>query len=295
MLAVMLLPALCACGNDSTPAVQPAADFVSADARTVTEVTETEAEQTASETTETTQTTSDTAKTTQTTSDTAKTTQNAAKTTAVSSETAVSTTVCETTKTTVSKSTSAAKTSGTTSAVKSTGRSVSYSETETPDHKTDWSTFVLWLDTSKKSDFVFDGEFLTMQVKIAEDAKDGVYPVGIMTDDFTNYNGDRLETAKNPGFICVNAEAPEPANQSGGDLTLTGSTVSGKPGDTVTFTIGISDNKGIAGFRLWLKYDKKVLKITDVSAGKDFPGNPEKFGVADSDEFAQKREQDASE
>ena len=244
VLAVMLLPALCACGEQSGSAAQPSAASSSAAAGTVTELTNAGTEETSAATE---QTEADTKQTT------AETKQTSAGTT---TETTPAPTVPETTstaKTTVSARTtastvrtSAKKTGTVTSAAPEHAGSESVSTTVTTDKsvKDSWNYFAMWLDTSKHQDYVFDGEFLTMQVKIADDAPDGVYPIGFMKDDFANYAGSTLEVTKNPGWICVNAEAPEPAYQSGGDLTLTGSIVSGKPGDTVTFTVSVSDNSG---------------------------------------------------
>lgn len=138
----------------------------------------------------------------------------------------------------------------------------------TPSYKT---YFSMWIDMTQKADFIFDGEFLTFNVKISEDAKDGVYPIQIYRDDISNYEGETLKVTKNPGYICVNTEAPNPENQVGAGLTLNGDVVSGKPGETVKFTIKAQNNPGFVGFRLWMSYDANIFKITRANAGKDFP------------------------
>lgn len=137
----------------------------------------------------------------------------------------------------------------------------------TPAYKT---YFSMWLDTTKKSDFVFNGEFLEFDVKILEGAKDGVYSIQLYKDDFSNYESQTLKVTKNPGYICVNAAEPAPVHETGGDLTLSGSVVSGKPGDTVKFIVNIENNSGITGFRLWMSYDSNAIKIIRAGAGKDF-------------------------
>lgn len=140
-----------------------------------------------------------------------------------------------------------------------------------PEYQPSYKTyFSMWLDMTNKSDFVFDGEFLTFKIKISEDAQDGVYPIQLYRDDFSNYEGKTLRVTKNPGYICVNSDAPSPVNETGGDLTLTGGVVSGKPGDTVDFTINTVNNPGFVGFRLWMSYDANIFRITKAAAGKDF-------------------------
>ena len=137
----------------------------------------------------------------------------------------------------------------------------------TPEYKT---YFSMWLDTTKKADFVFNGEFLTFKVKISEDAQDGVYPIQLYKDDFSNYDGKTLKVAKNAGYICINSDEPTPAHDTDGDVVLNGGVVSGKPGDTVDFTIKVENNSGFVGFRLWMSYDSNIFKISRATAGKDF-------------------------
>ncbi|MBQ3939969.1 MAG: hypothetical protein II723_02550 [Oscillospiraceae bacterium] len=140
-----------------------------------------------------------------------------------------------------------------------------------PEYKPAYKTyFSMWIDTTKKSDFVFDGEFLTFDIKISEDAKDGVYPIQIYKDDVATYGGETLKVTQNPGYICVNSEAPSPENKNGDGLTLNGSVVSGKPGDVVKYTVNAANNPGFAAFRLWMNYDSNLFKVTRAQAGKDF-------------------------
>ena len=131
------------------------------------------------------------------------------------------------------------------------------------------SYFSMWLDTSKKKDFVFDGEFLVFDVKIRDDAKDGVYPIEIYHTDFANYNGDTLEVKTNVGYICVNSAEPELKQETGGALTLNVGNASGKPGDTVKLVVSTAGNKGFVGYRIWMSYDSKAVQIESGEFGKD--------------------------
>ena len=144
----------------------------------------------------------------------------------------------------------------------------SYKEPDyTPLYK---SFFSMWIDTSKRADYVFDGEFLVFDVKIKDDAKDGVYPVEIYHTDFSNWAAKTMKVTTNVGYICVNSDAPTPDHKTGGDLTLTPDVVSGKPGDTVKLAVKAEQNSGFVGFRVWLSYDSNAVQFLKTKAGADF-------------------------
>ena len=157
----------------------------------------------------------------------------------------------------------------------------SYKEPDyTPNYK---SFFSMWLDTSKGADYVFDGEFLVFDVKINDDAKDGVYPVEIYHTDFSNWgkSGETpktLDVTTNVGYICVNSDAPTPDHKTGGDLTLTPGVVSGKPGETVKLAVKAEQNSGFVGFRIWLSYDSNAVQFLKTAAGADFDTNTRPSG-----------------
>ena len=129
----------------------------------------------------------------------------------------------------------------------------------------------LWLDMSKRADFVFDGEFLIFDIKIKEDAPDGVYPLEFTHLDIANYDAHSLDVFANVGYIVV-GDAQEPAvdNQKGSGLTLTPSVVSGKAGDTVQMVVDMDQNPGFVGFDLQFRYDCNAMDVVGGSAGKDF-------------------------
>lgn len=128
-----------------------------------------------------------------------------------------------------------------------------------------------WLDTSQKKDFVFNGEFLVFDVKIPEDAKDGIYPVQFYYNDIANYDAETIGgVTMNTGYVCVNNDAPAAPTSNGSGLTLTPGIVAGKPGDTVKLPVEISNNPGFVAFDLRLRYDSNAVKITKCSAGSAF-------------------------
>lgn len=132
-----------------------------------------------------------------------------------------------------------------------------------------------WMDISERKDFVFDGDLLEFEVKIADDTPDGVYPVEIYYTDFSNYSANQDENgsvmknvAYRPGYICVNAD--EPAEEAlGTAMTLTPETLSAKPGDTVRLRVRIDNNPGIVAFIVRMHYDENMMTILEAGAGAD--------------------------
>jgi hypothetical protein len=132
-----------------------------------------------------------------------------------------------------------------------------------------------WMDISKRQDFVFDGNLLELEVKIADDAKDGVYPVEVYYSDFSNYSANTDENAKamkdvafRAGYVCINSE--EPAQEAlGTKMTLTPETISAKPGETVRMNIRIDNNPGIVAFVIRMRYDSNMMTVVKAAAGSD--------------------------
>ncbi len=132
-----------------------------------------------------------------------------------------------------------------------------------------------WLDISRREDFVFDGNLIELEAKIADDAPDGVYPVEVYFADLSNYsanqdeNADKLKNvAFRPGYICINSDQPEvPALTDA--MTLTPDTISAKPGDTVRLNLRVDNNPGLVAFVIRMHYDDKIMSIEDAGAGSD--------------------------
>lgn len=133
----------------------------------------------------------------------------------------------------------------------------------------------LWVDSSKKADYVFDGQFLVFDAVIAEDAPDGVYPINIFHADFANYgskdsNPETLKVTTTVGYVCVNAAAPSVETPTDENMIISPNTVTGKPGDTVQIVFEVKNNPGFVGFNLLFNYDGNAISITDGGAGADF-------------------------
>ncbi|MBQ6041719.1 MAG: hypothetical protein IJL32_13240 [Oscillospiraceae bacterium] len=126
-----------------------------------------------------------------------------------------------------------------------------------------------WLDISQRKDYVFDGNLLEFEVKIADDAPDGVYPVEVYHADFSNYDAVSIKDAvMNTGYICINKTQPA-EEKKGTKFALTPETVSAAPGDTVRMNLKIDNNPGIVAFVIRMHYDSKIMSIVDAAAGEE--------------------------
>lgn len=143
---------------------------------------------------------------------------------------------------------------------------------EEPSYQPDQKTYqAYWLDISNRSDFVFDGNLLEFEVKVAEDAKDGVYPIEVFFTDFSNYDAVSLSNiACRPGYLCINSDKPAQTALNDGQMTLTPDTFEAKPGDTVRMNVRVDNNPGMVAFVVRMHYDANVMTITDAGAGSDF-------------------------
>ncbi len=132
-----------------------------------------------------------------------------------------------------------------------------------------------WLDISERKDFVFNGNLIEIEAKIADDAKDGVYPVEVYFADLSNYSANSDENAPKlkdvafrAGYVCVNAEKPEIPKLTD-KLTLTPDTVTAKPGETIRMNIRIDNNPGLVAFVIRMHYDSNFMTVIDGGAGSD--------------------------
>lgn len=129
-----------------------------------------------------------------------------------------------------------------------------------PDYKTGK---IYWLDISKPENFTFNGDFCSAVFKISEDAPDGIYTVDVTSPDFANYDGETLMPTKVVSAkICVNKDAPA-AEAAGDGFSVIGSTVSCKPGDTVTVNFSLSNNPGVCAVIFKFRFDRNIMNIVD--------------------------------
>ena len=71
-------------------------------------------------------------------------------------------------------------------------------------------------------------------------------------------------------LIMVFSLIPTVVFASGQEMEISASTVSGCPGDTVTVTIRLSNNPGIASLKFKVSYNEEYLSLYAVSFGEGF-------------------------
>lgn len=117
---------------------------------------------------------------------------------------------------------------------------------------------VLWFHTENTAG---SGTLFTVRLRASEDAANGEYPITVSCDGKNTIDmlGRTVELCGAEGTVCVRSFVP----------TFTAETVESRDNSEVEYAIRITDNPGIAGFRLYLAYDTSVLApMTDGS------GNP---------------------
>lgn len=127
----------------------------------------------------------------------------------------------------------------------------------------------LWIDMTKRKDFVFDGEFLVFKFKIKEVAPDGVYDIKISHTDFANYDAHSLPVTAINGKVGVNQDVQDEA-PSGSNFVVHANAASAKQGDTVEIKFDLTNNPGFVGFDFQFQYDSGALECLEGTPGSDF-------------------------
>lgn len=130
-----------------------------------------------------------------------------------------------------------------------------------------------WLDLSKESDYVFDGEYLVAEFKIKDNTADGIYPVTLDWLDFCNWNCDTIKFTGIDGAVIVGGEAVENKFNDDSAPQIMVSNASGKPGETVKVAISLKNNPGIVSNLLRFSYNSDVLEYVGGGEGANFNGH----------------------
>lgn len=129
----------------------------------------------------------------------------------------------------------------------------------------------LWWNISRKSDYVFDGQFLKFNFKVKDSTKDGNYEIRITHADFSNYAANTLDVKTQNGYITVgNATPVTPPAADGSGFLITASSAQAKPGDTVEIIMNMKNNPGFAGLDFQFQYDTNALEFVDGGYATDF-------------------------
>lgn len=135
----------------------------------------------------------------------------------------------------------------------------------------------LWFgDSTKKNDNVVfdclkqDDDVMEITFKIKDDAKDGKYEIKLYKDSqystsFVGQEVNDIPVEFCTGAVGVNTSVSD--TQAGSGCSFVISSVSGKPGDTVTVKCSLKNvNQEIAAFNSYLAYDSSALEAVSVSS-----------------------------
>ena len=135
--------------------------------------------------------------------------------------------------------------------------------------KTD-SRYCLWIDISKDSDYIFNGDFIEVVFKIKDNIPNKDYAVRF-NPDFSTIAGKSLTPdSVIQGNIRVGGtiEAQDVSSMSG--FVAYGDNVSAKPGDEVTYHINLKNNPGLAAMLVWVYYDSNAMEVEGIYPSGEF-------------------------
>ncbi|MCM1226070.1 MAG: cohesin domain-containing protein [Clostridium sp.] len=128
----------------------------------------------------------------------------------------------------------------------------------------------IWMELSKGSDYVFDGEFIEATFKIKETTQNGTYPITIEWLDFSDYAANTIPVTGINGSVVVGGTATETQFTNDGSFEIKADSVSGNPGDEVTVVFRCQNNPGICASIFRFGYDSDALEYVSGSQGIDF-------------------------
>ncbi|MCR4639792.1 hypothetical protein [Ruminococcus sp.] len=135
--------------------------------------------------------------------------------------------------------------------------------------KTD-SRYCMWLDISKDSDYVFNGDFIEVVFKLKDNIPNKDYPVRF-NPDFATVAGKSIAPDKViQGNIKVGGDIEEQNVSSETGFVAYGDNVSAKPGDEITYHINLKNNPGLAAMLVWVYYDSNAMEVEGIYPSGEF-------------------------
>ena len=120
---------------------------------------------------------------------------------------------------------------------------------------------VSWSNGSAQADYTANGNLVYLTFKIAENATAGTLPITVSYDAEEIYNKafENITFATNPGIVTV--EESEEVDPNAPQIIVEGT--SARAGETVSVTIAVKNNPGIASLKLKVSYDTS-LTLTEI-------------------------------
>jgi hypothetical protein len=131
--------------------------------------------------------------------------------------------------------------------------------------KTRYTTF-LWMSDDTSNNYS-SGAMAELTFKIADDAEPGVYPVEFNYIEIYDTNAEEVPFTVQNGSIEVGKDlSVTEQGQATSGVNYRMDTATAQPGDTVTLTVYLDNNSGMAITSVELKYDNNVLDMQSVKA-----------------------------
>lgn len=135
--------------------------------------------------------------------------------------------------------------------------------------KTD-SRYCLWIDISKDSDYIFNGDFIEVVFKLKDNIPNKDYPVRFNPDLSTVAGKSVTPDKVIQGNIRVGGDIEEQDVSSETGFVAYGDNVSAKAGDEVIYHINLKNNPGIAAMLVWVYYDSNAMDIEGIYPSGEF-------------------------
>ncbi|WP_024861581.1 hypothetical protein [Ruminococcus flavefaciens] len=135
--------------------------------------------------------------------------------------------------------------------------------------KTD-SRYCMWIDISKDSDYVFNGDFIEVVFKLKDNIPNKDYPVRF-NPDFSTISGKSVSPdSVIQGNIRVGGTIDDQDVSSETGFVAYGDNVSAKAGDEVTYHINLKNNPGLAAMLVWVYYDSNAMEVEGIYPSGEF-------------------------
>jgi hypothetical protein len=135
--------------------------------------------------------------------------------------------------------------------------------------KTD-SRYCMWIDISKDSDYVFNGDFIEVVFKLKDNIPNKDYPVRF-NPDFSTISGKSISPdSVIQGNIRVGGTIDDQDVSSETGFVAYGDNVSAKAGDEVTYHINLKNNPGLAAMLVWVYYDSNAMEVEGIYPSGEF-------------------------
>ncbi|MBR4627275.1 MAG: hypothetical protein IKO47_06200 [Ruminococcus sp.] len=138
------------------------------------------------------------------------------------------------------------------------------------------SKHFIWLDVKKEIDYVFNGKFIKISLKVKDSTPSGNYPVHVVPDVST-VMGKCLNREINvsDGEIAVGKNSTDSNGIANDNApSIYADKISAQPGETVDYYVYFDNNPGIAAFLLKISYDSNAFDWISTETCGEFADIP---------------------